>query len=73
MPRHFPWGANDPNTVCAAISAYQHAVCARVECPMDAVCWFNQMNYEVAPGLRISHSAGVCLLGALVLFSWTEG
>lgn len=48
----------DPNIVQAAIRSHQHAVCAAAQQELKDICWFNQMPYEVAPGLRVSHSPG---------------
>jgi hypothetical protein len=62
LPPHGSWAASDSNTVSAAISSYQNSVSQRVSKPLGEICWFNQMCYEVAPQLRISHSAGACIL-----------
>jgi hypothetical protein len=57
MPPHFS-RASDPNTISAAISAYQHHVCTEASTPLSEICWFNLMKHKVSPTLRVSHSAG---------------
>lgn len=59
MPRSQLWYRDHNNGIYAAISGFLHSVCSDLGRHVSEICWFNQLPFQINPGLQLSHSVSV--------------